>query len=391
MEAPWDVCVLSMSEVVYDARTLNVVRSFAREGYRVCLVGWGDAHAADMLRSVSVQPLLRPRPRLPRAWQQWALFALWVISHWQRLRARVYWTADIYGLPLAAHLARRHTACLFYDSRELYFALASLRERPRTQRILQWLEAHYIRMVHRCVVSGWLDAEELQRRYRLPHPPLVLLNVPPYRIPPRTDRLRQQLRLPSETLLLLYQGAVLKGRGLEHAIRLLCRLPDSVLCILGDGAYRETLHQMALRFNVAQRIYWLGWRPYDELLEWTASADIGLALIEPITRSYELALPNKVFEYCMAGIPTIATDLPALHMLFERYRIGILIPPDFSPEELTRAVRTLRIPEVWQQYHKRCREAATRLCWEAQHQKLIELLATSSCSSSIKPSVPART
>jgi len=371
--------VLSFSEVLYDARTLNVVRSFAREGYRVCLLGWGNARAVEVLRRAQVQPFLRPRPALPRVWQQWVLFALWVLVHRRQLHARAYWAADIYGLPVAAHLAHRYRSCLFYDSRELYFALAPLRDRPRTQRILQRIEAHYIRNAHRCIVSGWLDAEELQRRYRLAQPPLVLLNVPPYRVLPRTDRLRQSLRLPSENLVLLYQGAVMRGRGLEHTIQLLCRLPESVLCVLGDGEYRSILQQLAERFNVAQRVHWLGWRPYDELLEWTASADIGLALIEPITRSYELALPNKVFEYCMAGIPTIATDLPALRTLFERYRIGILIPPDFSPEELLRAVRTLRIPEVWQQYHQRCREAAPRLCWEAQHSKLIELLATSSC------------
>lgn len=379
MKATWDVCVLSFSELLYDARTLNVARSFAREGYRVCLLGWGDPHAGELLRSTQLQPLVRPRPLLPRVWQQWLVFAVWVLLQRRRIRARAYWAADIYGLPIAAHLARRYSACLFYDSRELYFALAALRGRPRIQGLLQWLESRYIRLAHRCVVSGWLDAEELQRRYRLPQPPVVLLNVPPYRVPPRSDRIRQVLRLPSEKLVLLYQGAVQRGRGLEHAIRLLCRLPDSVLCILGDGAYREALQQLAEQFNVAQRVHWLGWRPYDELLEWTASADIGLALIEPITRSYALALPNKVFEYCMAGIPTIATDLPALHLLFERYRIGVLISRDFSPEELIRAVRTLRIPEVWQQYHQRCREAATRLCWEAQHPKLIELLATSPC------------
>jgi hypothetical protein len=81
----------------------------------------------------------------------------------------------------------------------------------------------------------------------------------------------------------------------------------------------------------------------------------------------------------MAGIPTIATALPALQQLFERYRIGVLLSPELSIEELRRAVRTLRIPEVWNQYHERCRQAATQLCWEAQHSKLVELWETTSC------------
>ncbi len=382
--------MLSMSEALYDARTLNVVRSCVREGYRTCLVGWGSAAAAQRLREWGIAPFVRPLPRARRMWQQWLLFTWWVLRSWQQLRARKYWAADLYTLPLAAHLARRHRACLFYDARELFFALASLRRRPVAQRILQWVEQHYIRSVHRCITSGWLDAEELQKRYHLQHAPLVLLNVPPYRVLPRTDRLRHHLRLPAETIVLLYQGAVLEGRGLEHAIRLLCRVPEAELCILGDGAHRASLEALARQFNVAARVHWLGWRPYDELLEWTASADIGLALIEPISHSYELALPNKVFEYCMAGIPTVATALPALRELFARYRIGVLVSPELAPEELSRVVRTLRIPEVWHQYHKRCREAAPHLCWEAQHGLLAELFATSRCSSSSRSSAPAR-
>ncbi|MCS6966485.1 MAG: glycosyltransferase [Candidatus Kapabacteria bacterium] len=379
MPSSWDICVLSMSEALYDARTLNVARSFAQEGWRTCLLSWGTPEAATFLQRLGIEGILRPRPALRRVWKQWLLFSLWVLRNRHSLQARVYWAADIYTLPFAAHLARRRQAIVFYDSRELFFALASLRKRPLAQRFLQWAESRYIHAACRCIVSGWLDADALQRRYRLRQPPLVLLNVPPYRVPLRGDRLRRTLHLPTESIVLLYQGAVLEGRGLERAIRLLCQLPEAVLCILGDGVYRPQLEQMAQRFNVAHRLHWLGWRPYSELLEWTASADIGLCLIEPISHSYELALPNKVFEYCMAGIPTIATALPALRTLFERYRIGVLVPPDFSPDELGRAVRTLRIPEVWQQYHKRCREAATRLCWEVQHSKLAELLATPSC------------
>lgn len=379
MDNRWDVCILSMSDVAYDARTLNVARSFARQGYRICLIGWGDAAAYRQLQPYGIAALLRPRPTARRVRWQWLLFALWLLQHWQRLHARAYWAADLYGLPFAASLARMHQACLFYDSREIFAALAALRKRPLMQRIHQWVERRYIRSVHRCIVSGKLDAELLQRRYHLRTAPLVLLNVPPYRVPVRTDRIRHHLRLPPHSTVLLYQGAVHEGRGIEHGIRLLCLLPEVVLCILGDGAYRPTLEQMAADFRVSDRVFWLGWRPYDELLDWTASADIGLALIEPISQSYELALPNKVFEYCMAGIPTIATALPALRELFEQYRIGILLSVDFSLEELGRAVRTLRIPEVWQQYHDRCRKAATHLCWEAQHPKLAELLETPSC------------
>lgn len=379
MGAPWDICIVSMSTVAYDARTLNIARSFARDGYRVCLLGWGKAPTNQLLQRFGITGFLRRQPAVRRARWQWITLALWTLRHWRRIRACAYWAADLYALPLATLLARYYRARLFYDSRELFFALAALRRRPLMQRFHQWLEACCIGSVERCIVSGQRDAEALQQRYRLREPPLVLLNLPPYRVPARTDLLRHHLRLPDHSIVLLYQGAVHEGRGLEQGIGLLCRLPEAVLCILGDGVHRSALERMAMELRVADRVHWLGWRPYEELLEWTASADIGLALIEPLSRSYELALPNKVFEYCMAGIPTIATDLPALRELFDQYRIGIVLPTDFTLEELHRAVRTLHIPEVWHQYHKRCREAATHLCWEVQHPRLVQLLASMPC------------
>ncbi|MCS7170514.1 MAG: glycosyltransferase, partial [Candidatus Kapabacteria bacterium] len=163
MPSSWDICVLSMSEALYDARTLNVARSFVQEGWRTCLLSWGTPEAATFLQRLGIEGILRPRPALRRVWKQWLLFSLWVLRNRHSLQARVYWAADIYTLPFAAHLARRRQAIVFYDSRELFFALASLRKRPLAQRFLQWAESRYIHAACRCIVSGWLDADALQR------------------------------------------------------------------------------------------------------------------------------------------------------------------------------------------------------------------------------------
>jgi hypothetical protein len=120
MPPTWDVCILSMSEVQYDARTLNVARSLTRMDKRVCLSGWGNASVAERLQQQGIAAQLRPRPAFPRMALEWGYFMLWNLLRQRHLRARAYWAADLYSLPIAAHLARRFRACLFYDSRELY-------------------------------------------------------------------------------------------------------------------------------------------------------------------------------------------------------------------------------------------------------------------------------
>src|SRR5207253_7902587 len=65
-------------------------------------------------------------------------------------------------------------------------------------------------------------AEEMARRYRQP-PPLVVYNCPdpPPGFDPAAppDHLRAPLRLPAERPIVLYQGWMAAGRGLENLVR----------------------------------------------------------------------------------------------------------------------------------------------------------------------------
>ncbi len=56
-------------------------------------------------------------------------------------------------------------------------------------------------------------------------------------------------------------------------------------------------------------------------------ATAGLCLIQPVCRSYELTLPNKLFEYAAAGIPVLASDLPVLAAIVRRESLGEVVPP----------------------------------------------------------------
>src|SRR3989442_853323 len=60
-----------------------------------------------------------------------------------------------------------------------------------------------------------------------------------------------------------------------------------------------------------------------ELLDWTASADIGLAIL-PLDFSVAVQnmLPNKFFEYLMAGLPVLASPLRAIAEIIEANDVG---------------------------------------------------------------------
>ena len=76
------------------------------------------------------------------------------------------------------------------------------------------------------------------------------------------------------------------------------------------------------------------------LLTYTASADVGVTLLEDTCLNHRFALPNKLFEYFMAGLPVVASDLPEIRGVINRFETGLLVDPS-SAENVAKGLRTL--------------------------------------------------
>ncbi len=366
-----DICLLFLQNVPTDARTLNIARSLHKAGFRVAVIGWGNAAVVERWQKAGVLFQLFPQPSGKRLLFQWLTFLYRAVR--EVPKAHVYWAEDLYTLPLALWLRYRQKArAVVYDARELFFALASLAHRPWTQRFWERLERRSLPFVDGLLVSGPKDLAALAEHYgMLPERTLVLYNFPPYRPKQRTNYLRQRLGLAPDQPIVIYQGMLLAGRGIEHVIAALPHLPNWHFVLFGNGPAQAKLQQLAQSLQVADRCTFLGTLPYEKLLAWTASADVGVALIEPRTQSYQLALPNKVFEYCQARIPVLATNLPAMAEMIHTHQLGKTISPTAAPEEIAHHLQQLyqwsRDP-AWQ---ARCERAARQLCWEQQEHSLI--------------------
>ena len=62
----------------------------------------------------------------------------------------------------------------------------------------------------------------------------------------------------------------------------------------------------------------------DILVESLAGFDVGLVINRPVTLNDELVLPNKLFEYLMAGLAVVAPRLPALEPVLDG--VGLTFP-----------------------------------------------------------------
>jgi glycosyltransferase involved in cell wall biosynthesis len=176
------------------------------------------------------------------------------------------------------------------------------------------------------------------------------------------------------TPIVIYQGALNLGRGLELAIESMQYLENTKLLILGDGDIRENLEELVDDLGLNNRVEFRGRVPFEQLWQFTASADVGISLEENLGLNYQYALPNKLFDYIQARIPVVISDLPEMRSVIEQYHIGKILK-ERTPLHLAEILREL----IYMRQHDRklasdIELAASELCWEREEDKLISLL-----------------
>ncbi|MFI5010336.1 MAG: glycosyltransferase [Solirubrobacterales bacterium] len=231
-----------------------------------------------------------------------------------------------------------YRARLVYDSHELW---ADRNGRWEWRPWLLASEALFVRAANAVITASPGYADALAKRYRAGRP-AVIRNIP--NAPP--TRATQ----PQAPPLAVYVGGLMPGRGLEQTIDALALAPAIRLRAIGPGApgYRASLIERAERLGVAHRIELHPPVPPAHVPAALADASAGLCLIQPVCRSYELTLPNKLFEYAAAGVPVLASDLPTIATLVRAQGLGEVVRCD-DPHGIAAALERLVEPARWRE------------------------------------------
>ena len=124
---------------------------------------------------------------------------------------------------------------------------------------------------------------------------------------PQQGWLKEHLGIPHK--ILLYIGNLETYQGIDlllEAFRIACEKTDEVdLVVIGGTPEDIAFYQAkAERLGIADQTHFLGPRPFDQLEEYLAEADI---LACP--RICGINTPMKIFPYLHSGRPVLATDL----------------------------------------------------------------------------------
>jgi glycosyltransferase involved in cell wall biosynthesis len=364
-----------------DARVLREARALRDAGYVVSIVDTDPDTARPRVETFD-GITLRHVPKI--RWRILPGKLGTAISAWRllygRVRALLALGVDVYHAHDAntlfaaslAGLVRRKPVIL--DAHELPYVEPYFQVRP-IQRLFYTTMLRV--MLPHCAAAITVSppiVDEIQRRYGGPRA-VVVRNVTPYQPPLASNRLRERLGLPATTRIALYQGNLQGDRALDVLVRAARYLPDNIAVVLiGNGPSQAALAALIAHEGVGERVRLVPAVSYSELLAWTASADLGLILLSPdFSLNIRYCLPNKLFEYLMAGLPVLTSSLEAVAEVLTRYDAG-QVCPSLAPEEIARSITTMLADGVsMARWHANALAAARELNWEVEQTTLLNL------------------
>ncbi|MBI9070107.1 MAG: glycosyltransferase [Melioribacteraceae bacterium] len=361
------IVISFLGNAYHDSRVVNLTESLQEDGHFVKVISfdWETPNFKPITGNTSVQKLSKEKSSLFFYFK----FIWLLIKGLLKTKADIYIAEDIYTLPFVYYIAKYRKAKVYYNSREFYAFLAGLRNKSVVQNIIRKIESAFITKVDLVLTTGEMDSEFLEEYYSIKNT-LVIRNIPKLAIPTEDIDLREKLGISKESKILLYQGVLLEGRGLQIAIKSLKDLENCELVIIGDGPFRGKFEMIAEEFSISDKVHFLGKVPHKDLMNYTASADFGLCLIENISKSYYYALPNKLFEYIMSGLPIISSNLPQMKKIVEDYKIGKVVEIE-KKENITQELNEIiNDDSSVKSYKLNSREAAKELNWQREFAKV---------------------
>lgn len=269
------------------------------------------------------------------------------------------------------HSGARHVH-LIHDCHEYFRGVPELSGRTGVTRFWKFLEDLFFPCLKFVIAVNESVARLYHNEYG--NEIAVIRNVP-FRKELRVSENVNKLGIPDGHRMILYQGAVNIGRGLEEAIMAMNFLKTkAVLVIAGSGDILEELRKLAERESLQDRVIFTGQIPFQDLDQYTCLADIGLSIEKDISINYRYCLPNKFLDYIQACVPVLVSPFPEMKMIVERYQIGEFLTSHEPTVLAAQLDRMLDDENKLKQFRSNLTVAAAELNWEAEEPRLMALL-----------------
>ena len=246
-----------------------------------------------------------------------------------------------------------------YDAHEYFSQLNEVVSRPNIYRFWHRIEKRMIPKFRSGYTVCESLAEEFKKNYKADY--TVIRNMPLL-----TGLMEQQK--PQNVI--LYQGAVNKGRGLD-TLALSMKNVNAPLWVCGNGNFMEEMKLTAKANGLSEKIIFFGMLAPGMLKRKTSAAYIAVNPFERTGLNQYLSLSNKFFDYIHAAIPQVTMNYPEYSRINDKYEIAVLID-DLEPGTISDAInRLLNNKELYLRLKENCEKAKQELNWQKEKNILL--------------------
>ncbi|MEA3286947.1 MAG: glycosyltransferase family 4 protein [Candidatus Marinimicrobia bacterium] len=335
--------MLLMNEFTQDLRVQKEGISLINDQQEVVIIALKDKYTKrnENRNGISVYRMSISTRWLPKNYFFWFIkyieFMIRSIIAGVRVSSQAVHAHDLNTLFIGWVVKKIRRIPLVYDSHELYIDRIT---NPLAFRLWKTIESFAIKQVDRAYAENVSRAQVLEQRYNVTGI-LPLRNCQHLNLTPKNDYLRKKLNIKLNQKIILYQGLVTRLRGVDKLIEMMRFLPRESYClvIIGPGKFVDQA-KVIIKQDKLHNIHVIGNVALEELPRYTASADLGISLIQNVNKNHYYALSNKIFEYLSAGLPIVFSNFPEMKRVIEEEQVGYVVD-ETNPEQAATAVRKI--------------------------------------------------
>ncbi|KPQ01354.1 glycosyltransferase family 4 protein [Marinobacter sp. HL-58] len=391
-----EVLIVYKEDYPWDVRVEKLALSLRSAGHNVTII----ARNRDQLPSIDEDngiairrlPVTRQLPKFLQAAVNLPLwfnpFWIWLLLRSSKILKEKRGVLIVRDLPLVKAgllIAKFRRSKIVFDMAEcypeMYESAAKFSNRSLTTKILKnpWLARTYEKSVVNKVDHILVMIQESKNR-------LLSMGVNDTRISivsntPPVDKFKGAIHEHhGNQLRIVYVGFLSKLRGLDlliegaaHYIKKQSSADAIRIDIIGKGAQKEHLIALSNQLGISESVVVHGWLDHDEVDKLMSSANVG-ALTYRVCGHWNHTIPNKIFDYMLAGLPVLATEVIPIARILKETDSGVVCK-DQDPIDIAEKLGILSDPQKRKTLGLNGRTAVTtKYNWENDEKVLKETI-----------------
>lgn len=347
------------SDPNYDQRMIRICTSLHNAGYQITIVGRERPNSKPLIERPYKQ--VRIKQRIDSGKLFYLTYNIKLLFFLLFKKMDAVCAIDLDTILPVYYASRVRGIKRVYDAHELFCEIEEVASRPSIQKMWYAIERHTVPNFPYGYTVNQSYVDEYRRMYGVNYEIVRNATVlKPLEIPEKKDKY------------ILYQGAVNHGRCFDELIAAMVDV-NAKLIICGEGNYFDEAQALTKKLELENKVIFKGYIPPDQLRAYTLKAYVGITLFVATSRSNELSLANRFFDYMHNGVPQLCVAYPEYKRINEQFEIAKLIK-DVTPKNIAATLNEMIEDEgQYKKMQQNCLKAREEYCWQNEEVRLLSV------------------